>query len=95
MKRRSFLTGLATLIGGSALDPERLLWVPGKKLISIPKPGYPRMFIPACGGISNEALRTLFNPVHNIYEQYEQHRKQILESVRREQARGFVSRLGA
>src|ERR1700735_1947330 len=34
IKRRSFLAGLATL----ALDPERLLWVPGKKLISIPSP---------------------------------------------------------
>ena len=33
--RRSFL---AALIGAATLDPERLLWVPGKKLISIPKP---------------------------------------------------------
>ncbi len=38
MNRRSFLS---TLLGGAAvaLDPERLLWVPGKKLISIPKRG--------------------------------------------------------
>jgi hypothetical protein len=35
MNRRGFL---ATLIAGAVLDPERLLWVPGKKLISIPKP---------------------------------------------------------
>lgn len=37
MNRRGFLS---TLLGGAAmaLDPERLLWVPGKKLISIPKP---------------------------------------------------------
>ncbi len=33
--RRGFL---AALIGAAVLDPERLLWVPGKKLISIPKP---------------------------------------------------------
>jgi hypothetical protein len=33
MDRRAFLT---TLLEGAALDPERLLWVPGKKLISIP-----------------------------------------------------------
>lgn len=32
--RRGFL---ATLIGAAVLDPERLLWVPGKKMISIPK----------------------------------------------------------
>lgn len=35
MNRRSFLT---TLAAAFALDPERALWVPGKKLISIPKP---------------------------------------------------------
>lgn len=37
MNRRGFL---GTLLGGAALvaDPERLLWTPGKKLISIPKP---------------------------------------------------------
>src|SRR5262245_320896 len=33
MDRRGFLTAL---IGAATLDPERLLWVPGKKLISIP-----------------------------------------------------------
>jgi len=36
MERRGFLK---TLFGGAtvmALDPERLLWVPGKKLISVP-----------------------------------------------------------
>ena len=38
MNRRNFLS---TLFGGAAamqLDPERLLWRPGAKLISIPKP---------------------------------------------------------
>jgi hypothetical protein len=33
MSRRGFLAALA----GAALDPERLLWVPGRKLISIPE----------------------------------------------------------
>jgi|SRR5579863_593451 len=33
--RRSFLAAFAA---GLVLDPERLLWKPGKKLISIPKP---------------------------------------------------------
>ncbi len=33
LSRRGFLA-----FAGLALDPERLLWVPGKKLISIPKP---------------------------------------------------------
>lgn len=32
MNRRGFLG----LLAGAVLDPERLLWVPGKKLISIP-----------------------------------------------------------
>ena len=35
MNRRGFL---AALMGAAVLDPERLLWVPGRKLISIPKP---------------------------------------------------------
>ncbi len=35
MNRRAFL---AALIAGATLDPEKLLWVPGKKLISIPPP---------------------------------------------------------
>ena len=38
MNRRSFLNVLATAGAVAAMDPERLLWVPGKKLISIPKP---------------------------------------------------------
>ena len=34
MNRRLFLSALAAAIA----DPERLLWTPGRKLISIPKP---------------------------------------------------------
>ena len=36
--RRNFLGCLAAAL---VLDPERALWVPGKKLISIPKPKPP------------------------------------------------------
>ncbi len=36
--RRGFLTMLAAAVGAATLDPEKLLWVPGRKLISIPKP---------------------------------------------------------
>ena len=35
MNRRSFFT---SLIATATLDPEKLLWVPGRKLISIPAP---------------------------------------------------------
>lgn len=35
MNRRLFLS---SLLGAATLDPERLLWVPGRKLISIPTP---------------------------------------------------------
>lgn len=35
LNRRGFLTAL---VGAFVADPERALWVPGKKLISIPKP---------------------------------------------------------
>lgn len=39
MNRRGFLSTLAgALLASSQLDPEKALWVPGKKLISIPQP---------------------------------------------------------
>lgn len=37
MNRRGFLSLLGAGAAALALDPERALWVPGKKLISIPK----------------------------------------------------------
>jgi len=36
MNRRGFLSSLAIAAAGLALDPEKLLWVPGKKTIFIP-----------------------------------------------------------
>lgn len=38
MNRRGFLGFLGAAIAGASLDPERLLWKPGEKLISIPRP---------------------------------------------------------
>lgn len=38
MRRRGFLGALGAAIAGATLDPERALWEPGKKLISIPAP---------------------------------------------------------
>lgn len=38
MNRRGFLGFLGTAIAGATLDPEKAMWEPGKKLISIPKP---------------------------------------------------------
>ncbi len=35
MNRRTFI---ASLIAGATLDPERLLWVPGRKKVFIPPP---------------------------------------------------------
>jgi hypothetical protein len=44
MNRRGFLGSLAAgLAGAAAIDPERLLWDPAKKLYSIPK----RVHVPA------------------------------------------------
>ena len=39
MNRRGFLAALA---GAFVADPERALWVPGQKVISIPKPAIER-----------------------------------------------------
>ncbi len=36
MNRRQMLGYLAAAVAGSTLDPERLLWRPGAKLISVP-----------------------------------------------------------
>lgn len=41
MNRRGFFGALAAIAAAATLDPERLLWVPGKKLISIPAPAPP------------------------------------------------------
>lgn len=42
--RRGFLASVAAAL---TLDPERALWVPGKKLISIPKPiAFDPTFVP-------------------------------------------------
>lgn len=38
MNRRGFLARLLGAGSAMALDPERALWVPGKRVISIPKP---------------------------------------------------------
>ncbi len=38
MNRRAFLTALVAAPAALAFDPERALWMPGKKLISIPAP---------------------------------------------------------
>lgn len=35
MNRRAFL---GALLAAFVVDPERLLWIPGRKLVSIPKP---------------------------------------------------------
>lgn len=42
MNRRAFLATLAAGLAGAAADPERLLWVPGRRKIFIPQP--PRIF---------------------------------------------------
>lgn len=36
MDRRSFIGALGAFAGAAVLDPERLLWVPGKKTIFVP-----------------------------------------------------------
>jgi hypothetical protein len=38
MNRRGFLGSLAGFAAALTLEPEKALWVPGQKLISIPKP---------------------------------------------------------
>jgi hypothetical protein len=36
MNRRGFLSALAAVVATAAIDPDELLWVPNRKLVSIP-----------------------------------------------------------
>lgn len=55
MNRRGFFGALAAIAATATLDPERALWVSGKKLISIPAP--PRLM--TVDQMLNEAIRRL------------------------------------
>lgn len=50
MNRRAFLGLLASAAAGAALDPERLLWVPGRKTIFIPSARQVAVYGGAAGG---------------------------------------------
>lgn len=60
--RRGFLGMLGAVIAGATLDPEFALWVPGKKLISIPKP-YIQVFPPNAYEIITRSL-VLIGEIH-------------------------------
>lgn len=57
--RRGFLSLLASGLAGAVLDPDRLLWVPGKKLISIPKPKFESGLI--YNDLTGEQIRLILN----------------------------------
>lgn len=62
--RRGFLATLFVGAAAATVDPEKLLWVPGRKLISIPKPTPARLGRLTAGDIVQEAFRVsgLFFP---------------------------------
>ncbi len=43
--RRGFIGTIGALLGAATLDPERLLWVPGRIVYSIPAPPPPSMVL--------------------------------------------------
>lgn len=55
MNRRVFLSTLAAVVAGAALDPERLLWRPGAKTIFLPSPKEVGQFTHTA--IAGDALR--------------------------------------
>jgi hypothetical protein len=86
MNRRGFFQMLAGVAAAGAVDPERLLWTPGKKLISIPAPAIRRVlwarlivaFDPSLGRVvqSFDAIygfRALSVPEDVIYARVERH----------------------
>jgi hypothetical protein len=56
MNRRAFFSALAAGIATAQMDPDRLLWVPGRKLISIPAEA-PRLLAPDLT-LTTSAFRT-------------------------------------
>lgn len=50
VNRRAFLGLLASAAAGAVLDPERLLWVPGRKTIFIPSARQVAVYGGAAGG---------------------------------------------
>lgn len=63
MNRRGFLSALLGTGAAMMLDPERLLWVPGAKTISIPAPScsFPENF--------NEVLRFQAQIISDLIDQ--------------------------
>lgn len=60
MNRRGFLGLFSGAAAALVLDPERALWIPGKKLVSIPKPMV---------GVTTEQLQFIINEFRgNIYQ---------------------------
>ena len=67
--RRGFLASLAAAL---TLDPERLLWVPGKRVVSIPKPARVGVTLTELLAANVEAVRKTTMP--RIFElQYQNH----------------------
>jgi len=64
MNRREWLGAIAGAFTGMAFDPERALWRPREKLISIPKPRDPRII--RAGEFLNVKLGGVIHP-HGAY----------------------------
>jgi hypothetical protein len=63
LNRRGFLASLLGVAAGVAIDPERALWVPGAKLISIPKLITPVRPLLSVGDVVTFAGRYAVNPL--------------------------------
>lgn len=81
INRRSFLTAAVAAL---VLDPERLLWVPGKKVYSIPKPE-PKTFILALHPITKVDWLSIDGhviPVENFFFSFPDRDPTLVEITR-------------
>lgn len=67
MNRRAFLGSLAALTAGMALDPERALWVPGRKTyFDIQRPDLRKLHVVGLGCLPHGSLVTVGNRMYRL-----------------------------
>lgn len=93
MNRRGFIGSIGAALAGTVLDPERLLWVPGQKVISIPKPS---VFITPhqlSEMILSKWKSNLFNPAYDVAFLYSRDIGKVGHTINVRKPPAFIGRI--